>query len=119
MESFVEHFPQCLRVQKRRDYVQIQKYGEKILTKHFILCILKRNNDPEGLPHIGITITKKVGKSYIRNRIRRIIREIFRKNNSFWVKGVNIVVIVKESSDLSILDYWDIDAELNSYLRKI
>jgi ribonuclease P protein component len=44
---------------------------------------------------LGVSISKKVGKSTTRNKIKRRIKEIFRKNYSDIKKGYDVVISVK------------------------
>lgn len=44
-------------------------------------------------PRLGIAISKKVGKANKRNLIKRIVRDEFRKNTAFRLKGVDILVV--------------------------
>ena len=48
-----------------------------------------------GVSRLGITASRKVGNAIRRNRWKRRIREIFRRNRELWPECVDIVVIVK------------------------
>ena len=43
----------------------------------------------------GITVSKKLGKAHIRNRIRRRLREVYRLNESKFQPGWDIVVVAR------------------------
>ena len=47
---------------------------------------------------VGITVSKKLGKAHIRNRIRRRIREVYRLNESKFQPGWDIVVVARTRS---------------------
>jgi ribonuclease P protein component len=42
---------------------------------------------------VGITVSKKLGKAHIRNRIRRRLREIYRLNEDKFLPGWDIVLV--------------------------
>ena len=44
---------------------------------------------------VGITVSKKLGKAHIRNRIRRRIREVYRLNEEKFQPGWDIVVVAR------------------------
>ena len=44
---------------------------------------------------VGITVSKKLGKAHVRNRVRRRFREIYRLNESLFQPGWDIVVVAR------------------------
>ena len=44
---------------------------------------------------LGVSISRKVGKAVVRNRLKRLIKEHFRQFNSYMDKGYDIVVIAR------------------------
>ena len=46
---------------------------------------------------IGITVSKKVGNSPIRSRVKRWIREVYRTHKSHWPADIDFVVIARPS----------------------
>ena len=44
---------------------------------------------------VGITVSKKLGKAHVRNRVRRRIREVYRLNEEKFQPGWDIVVVVR------------------------
>jgi len=95
------------RVRKRKEYLKIYQNGTRINSKNFI-TILSRNQS--GTKRLGITVTKKVGNSVKRNRIKRLLREFFRLNKDKLPDSRDIVVIVKK--DIPFLKYQDVCTEL-------
>ena len=56
---------------------------------------------------IGISVSKKVGNSIVRHHITRLLREIFRLNNSRIKTGLNIIVVARVAAKKS--DYKDLE----------
>ena len=48
-----------------------------------------------GQNRVGVTVSKKLGKAHIRNRIRRRVREVYRLNEAAFRPGWDIVVVVR------------------------
>lgn len=46
---------------------------------------------------LGMVVRKKIGPSVVRNRIKRVFREIFRLNRESFQKPIDLVIIVKET----------------------
>lgn len=112
------------RVQARRDYLFIQQNGEKHRSKHLLVAILPRRINPN-LPdvpapaesRIGITVTTKVHKrAVMRNRLKRRVREIFRRYRARFEHHFDIVVIALNGA--TDLDYREVEKELCWCLRR-
>lgn len=82
-----------LRVRRRREYLAVQQAGTRFHTGHLIVLI--RSNDR---PHarLGVTVSRKVGGSVVRNRIKRYLREIFRHNREWFPAAHDVVLIAKK-----------------------
>ena len=63
------------RLKKRAEFLAVRR-GAKSRGPLFLLEVLERGDT--GLPRFGITVTKKIGNSVERNRIRRRVREAIR-----------------------------------------
>jgi ribonuclease P protein component len=57
---------------------------------------------PEG-PRLGVTVSKKVAPAVQRNRIRRVAREVFRRNRNLFPDSGDVVMIAR--SGAATLDY--------------
>lgn len=47
---------------------------------------------------VGITVSKKLGKAHVRNRVRRRLREIYRLNEAKFKPGWDIVVVARSKA---------------------
>ena len=72
-----EEFPHEVRIVRSSDYRTLYKAGKKVYSEKFVLFWRKNGI---GFHRLGITVSRKTGNSVVRNRIKRLFREIFRKN---------------------------------------
>lgn len=66
--------------------------------------------------HIGISVSKKVGKSVVRSRVTRLIRESYRLTEEQVAKGYDIVVIARIFANGA--SFQEIDHSLKHLLKK-
>jgi ribonuclease P protein component len=64
-----------VRLRKRGEFLKVYAEGEKIRTQYFFLYRLKNEL---GRNRLGLTVSRKIGKTVIRNQLKRRLREIFR-----------------------------------------
>ena len=95
-----ERFLPADRLKKRYEFRRVQLSGRRIHTPHFLIVV-----QPNALDNtrLGITVTKKVGTAVQRNRIKRVVREVFRRNRSLFPTGHDVVFIAKR--DAAGIDY--------------
>ena len=61
------------------------------------LVLYARKNRTEG-NRVGITVSKKLGKAHIRNRVRRRFREVYRLHEDRFDPGWDIVLVARTKS---------------------
>ena len=59
-----------------------------------LLVLYARKNRTES-NRVGITVSKKLGKAHVRNRVRRRLREVYRLNEDKFLPGWDIVVVAR------------------------
>ena len=90
-------------------YSKAYARGAKFVGKYVIVYILKdlranrlmkENPQKEYVNRVGLTVSKKLGKAHIRNRVKRILREGLRqteKDNNLK-KGYLVVLVARASA---------------------
>ena len=100
------------RLKKRKEFNYIYKKGTVAYSNSFTLHFVRAFRP---YPQIGISVSKTVGNSVIRSRVKRIISEACRLNiEKFAVK--NYVITAKESAKEKTSK--DIELELLRVLKK-
>ncbi|MBS3813576.1 ribonuclease P protein component [Candidatus Bipolaricaulota bacterium] len=72
-------FPKDNRLLSRRDFSRVYRKGQFLDSDGFVFYILKKEDER---PRLGVVTPKKLGNAVERNRVKRVIRESFRKNKS-------------------------------------
>ena len=83
-------FNRTERIRRRADFQRIYNQGMRLHGRYSTVFVLR--NDHDGC-RLGIAATKKLGGAVQRNRAKRLIREVFRRNKI--AKGLDIVIIPK------------------------
>lgn len=101
-------------LKKDSDFRKVYKHGKSFANKYLVMYILPNKSDETRL---GISVSKKVGKAITRNRVRRLIKEVYRLNIDEKIKtGYDIVFIARISSKDA--QYKDIEKSINYLVRK-
>jgi ribonuclease P protein component len=106
-----QHFPSRYRLRKRREFLSLQRDGRRQSTPHFIVI----TRAALGPSRLGITTSRKVGNAPQRNRIRRVVRECFRRLRARLDPAHDVLVIARPGA--SAVPYADVVHELSRALR--
>ncbi len=100
-------------LKKNHQFRSVYNKGRSIANRNLVVYILKNN---EQVNNLGISVSKKVGKSVIRSRVTRLIRESYRLHENNIKKGYNIVIISRVSC--ADIDYHEMSKSLIHLLKK-
>ncbi len=82
-------------LKKNKDFQTVYKKGKSYANKYLVMYIVENNLDRN---RIGISVSKKVGNSVIRHRLKRLIKESYRLNESVFKNGFDIVVVARTTA---------------------
>jgi ribonuclease P protein component len=108
-----EQFPHKVRIVKSADYRTIYREGRKVQSGKFVLFALKNK---VGHHRLGLTVSRKVGGAVVRNRIKRLFREIFRK--SFRELPNQYDIVVNAKAGCAGASYFELREEFLASARK-
>lgn len=100
-------------LKKDRQFKIVYKHGRNYWNKSLTLY-MKKN----GLNYnrVGYSITKKIGNSVVRNKLRRRMKEIMRLNFDDIKDGYDLILIPKKST--VNMDYYDLEKEIIHLLKR-
>ncbi len=81
-----------LFLKKKEDFERVKREGKRITTRFF--NVVSRRSDL-GKTRVGIVVGRRLGNAVVRNRGKRIFRELARQTYRCLVKGHDIVVFPK------------------------
>ena len=84
-----------MRIKLRSDFKEVSRTGRRRTGQHLILYGRRNALD---CSRLGLTVSRKVGQATQRNRWKRRLREVFRRNKEHVPVGWDFVVIVKKSA---------------------
>ena len=101
------------RLRSNDDFIKVYKKGKKYWNRNLILYVRKN-----GLKYsrVGFSITKKVGNSVVRNKIRRRMKEIYRLNFDNIKVGYDIIFIPKKNT--VDINYKDLEKAMLHIFKK-
>jgi ribonuclease P protein component len=89
-------FPREVRIRRSREFREIAQVGRRFASPAFV--VLVRPTGDRGRARLGITASRKVGNAIVRNRVKRQIREWFRRRGQTPLAGFDVVVIARASA---------------------
>jgi ribonuclease P protein component len=96
-------FSKKSRIALKKDFTKVLEEGSKISDNNFAVW-WKVADSEKTISRLGLIVSKKVGKAVVRNRIKRLIREVFRLNKGDFIKPIDLIVYPKTSQDLKDFD---------------
>jgi len=85
-------------IKKSSDFALVAKYGDRWFSDSFIIQILKKENRLEEDSRFGLVVSKKLGNAVTRNFVKRRFREVIRICFPVNIKGYDIVLVGRKSS---------------------
>ena len=89
-------------LKKNSDFQKVYKQGKSYANRYLVLYVLENGTVCN---RIGISVSKKVGNSIVRHRLKRLIKEAYRLQEDIFYRGLDIVIIARMSAkDISYKD---------------
>lgn len=102
------------RLKRNRDFRVVFARGSSVANRFYVLYVIKKPQPSE--LRIGFSVSRKVGNAVSRNRVKRVLREVFRK----WIPelpgSLDLVVIARK--DAAPLGFAEADRQMRALWRK-
>jgi ribonuclease P protein component len=83
------------RLHRSAEFIRLQRSGVRFQSPHFVLYAGCLDHDPDR-SRLGVTVSRRIGIAVVRNRVKRRVREIFRRSiRDQLPAGTSIVVIAR------------------------
>lgn len=88
-------FSRSSRLRKRFEFRRVRDTGRRVHTRSFLIQL---RAGEENSCRLGITVTKQVAGAVGRNRIKRLVREVFRREPELFPARAEVVVVAKREA---------------------
>ena len=82
-------------LKKNADFQNLYKSGRSFANKYLVRYV--KENDL-GINRIGISVSKKVGNSVVRHRVKRLILESYRLHEDIFNSSLDMVIIARATA---------------------
>jgi ribonuclease P protein component len=101
------------KIRKNIEFRAVYRKGKSFSNSLLVLYIFKNRKD---LNRLGISVSKKVGKSVTRSRVKRLISESYRLNKDSLKTGYDLVFIARTASNDK--SYFEIEKALKNISKR-
>lgn len=82
-------------LKKNREFQEVYRKGASYANKYLVMYVLENHQD---VNYLGISVSKKVGNSVVRHRVKRLVKESYRLHEDIFNSGLNIVITARASA---------------------
>lgn len=101
-------------LKKKKDFDEVFQNGKSIASKYLVFYWNPNNKDNN---RYGFSISKRIGKAVVRNKLKRRLKEIIRTDiESNYSKGYDIIIIAR--NPVNSLDFHGIKKDLKKLYRR-
>ena len=99
-------FPKARRLTRGAEFARLKREGASTAGRLLVFSVVAHG---EGPARVGFIVTRKIGNAVVRNRLRRRLRELFRKQTPHFREGMWLVVIARHRA--ADADFAELGAE--------
>ena len=114
MAGATGRFRRSERLLRSSEYEQVTQQGRRAVSVAFVVVTSVR--DIAGPSRLGITASRRVGNAVARNRVKRRIREWFRRARADWGRSRDVVVIARQPAIM--LAFEELNRQLSGLLKR-
>jgi ribonuclease P protein component len=99
------------RLRDARDFRRVNRTGVRRAGPHFVAVVAPSGPKPVVSPRLGLAVSRRVGNAVARNRVKRRVREWFRRERASLPPSTDWVVIARAGA--AELDAQEVARELS------
>ena len=80
------------RLRQTREYQRVFQHGKKLVSPLLVVYI---QPSPASFSRLGMAVSKRVGGAVVRNRVKRLIRELFRRHKRCFTSPCDVVIVAR------------------------
>lgn len=84
-----QHLRRYERLSAPADYTRCYRHGKRLRTDYFTVYAYRREG---GVSRLGLAAGKTIGVAVVRNRVKRRLRELFRRHKALVPEGYDLFV---------------------------
>lgn len=104
-----------VRLRKHSDYVRAYAVARKHHSAS-MSWFLAPQPQPDGNPRVGLTAVKALGKAHERNKVKRRLREVVRRNRNLLPHGCDLILHPRRA--VLTMEFTKLSAEVLRILRQ-
>ncbi len=102
------------KLKKNIDFRRVYKRRNSMANKLLIIYIINNKNE---INRVGFTVSKKVGNSVVRSRVKRLMKESYRLNEDKLLQGYDIVFVARDT--VAKASYKEVESAMLHLLKKM
>ena len=102
------------RLRKSEEFARVYQTGRAKSDGRFVLYA---SENADGRTRLGVSVSKKVGNSVVRHRIKRLVKEAWRVSETQFRAGFDYVVVARGAAAQA--DFHDTDRSLRKLAERL
>jgi len=82
-------------LKKNQQFQFVYKSGKSYANRYMVMYVKENGLN---VNRLGISVSKKVGNSVVRHRVKRLIKESYRLQEEIFNSGLDIVIVGRQSA---------------------
>lgn len=103
-----------ITIKKNKEFRKVYNHGYSAADKNVVIYKIKNSSSTA---RFGYTVSKKIGKAVVRNKIRRRLKEICRLNIDKFDQGYDYIIIARIPAKRC--SYWELQESVFKVLKKL
>ena len=108
----IKYASEKIQVKKKQDFRGVYTRGKTIVGRSIVIYYKKSDHTK-----IGFSVSKKIGNAVVRNRVKRILREICRKNIELFLLNYKFIFIARPK--IKGFSYQQVEKEIIGKLKEV